>query len=398
MRTIAPERIILGILGRLREDGRLFASLHKGEEIDITPWVEGGDHLVHSVSGFDRKAHIKWSGAGVFTGGVLTNDVTVCWAGQPMNLSLVFEPPLASGQEASNHQWTVEGPPYADIDYTSQYGRTPVLTNLTTPAISYYWARRFKTTVICEAEVEGEKMEAKATFDVRKPTVFWTLTPEDQVRVGVRWTNDTNLWPGYWLTCGLGYTLNDVGMFFSFEIPGVAALRGFTNSDFHLEMVQLLTAEIKENFAHPDGTNAARQLIARGVDALPDDYVYQRWLVDAPGSDSSSYYRSNYTTDTPGDPLLPDRAYLSRQDAYQSYLLFRPSGGKPVPLKVANWNWSGSANRTNGVFVLWGIPTNPQPASGDRCDEPPQWEGRVQDKMAPDSPYWQTNSVPFPLE
>jgi hypothetical protein len=315
-----------------------------------------------------------------------------------MNLSLVFEPPLASAQEASNHQWTVEGPPYADIDYTPQHGRTPVLTNLTTPAISYYWARRFKTTVTCEAEAEGEKVEATATFDVRKPTVFWTLTPEDQVRVGGRWTNDTNLWQGYWLTCGLGYTLNDVGMFFSFEIPSVPALRGYTNSSFSLHMVQLLGTCIKENFANPEGTNLARQLVENGVDSLPGKYAYETWEIAPPGQNELAYSRIGATTDTPGDPLLPDRAYLSRQDAYQSYLLFHPDGGKPVPLKVANWNWSGSANRTNGVFVLWGTPTNPQPASGDRCDEPPQWEGRIQDKMATDSPYWQTNSVPFPLE
>jgi hypothetical protein len=367
----------------------LFASLNKGEDIDITPWVEGGDHLVHSVSGFDRKAHIKWSGAGVFTGGVLTNDVTVCWAGQPMNLSLVFEPPLASGQEASNHQWTIPGPAYADIVYTATNGAAYPLTKLTTNVVQYYWAKEFaKAEVKCKVEVGGVATETVAWFDVRKPKVEWKLTPKHPVAVTNRCA-PAGGFSGPFLTCGLGKACNDtnmVGMLFEYEIVD---MKGYSQN-FTLRWLQLVSTSLQLNLAE---TNVAASISTNGLDTR---YPIKSWLpfpllnMDMTGSDD----------DSPFQGLVPEFAMLSREDQFAAHLLFEPSGGKPVPLKRAVWGWRGTAVATTNAPLGFDLrsPTNPDPAIGQSWDSPPTWIANITNALDPANYSVTTNLFPIPPE
>jgi hypothetical protein len=70
-----------------------------------------------------------------------------------------------------------------------------------------------------------------------------------------------------------------------------------------------------------------------------------------------------------------------RTDRFDSYLMFEPDGGIPVPIKKASWNWYGRAKTTNlkptGVFVGVLPFVNPTAAVGQDCSNYPQWNTNI---------------------
>ena len=318
----------------------------------------------------------------------ITGKKKVVWAGEGMTLTASVSG-IPVGSTASNYQWSVAGPAYADIDYTSQYGRAPLLSNTTNSTVHYYWAKEFMTNVTCSVEVGGQRLEGKTTFEVRKPEVSWTLTAKNTV---VIYTNVH----GPALGCGIaGGTTNNCGMLFEWKISNY---KGYT-SDFELRMVQLVNTTIKENFATPIGNSLSRGVATNGLDTA---FPFDDWdLVPPPGL-FPNYPGYNFTPDSPYELLSGAVSFVSREDSFTSVLLFRPSGGKYVPLKTASWSWAGKAGiaGTNGssTFQLIPTPTNPQSATGYPLDVPPTWEGNIADMTATNSPCWKTNTTLYPVQ
>ena len=91
---------------------------------------------------------------------------------------------------------------------------------------------------------------------------------------------------------------------------------------------------------------------------------------------------------------------MRRQNDFGCYLMFKPAGGKPVPLKLATWNWYGRAQRqnTNSPPEFSGVTpfTNPQPAIGVNCFSHPEWTNNSFNMKDVGSPYWQFHSSQYP--
>jgi hypothetical protein len=77
--------------------------------------------------------------------------------------------------------------------------------------------------------------------------------------------------------------------------------------------------------------------------------------------------------------------------------MFTPAGGKPVPLKLATWNWYGTAQRvgTNvpAIYVDGGIHTNQLSATGANCFIHPQWTDNAASMQQNN---WQLHSTQYP--
>lgn len=72
-----------------------------------------------------------------------------------------------------------------------------------------------------------------------------------------------------------------------------------------------------------------------------------------------------FHTDNPGTICYNGDYKVTDSGSYQMFLMFQPSGGIRVPLKLAEWNWSGTGNAdTNGVWTL-GSTNAPPPSGGD---------------------------------
>ena len=74
------------------------------------------------------------------------------------------------------------------------------------------------------------------------------------------------------------------------------------------------------------------------------------------GNDLVSYLQwlnTDYYVDPPGAACHNGDFKVSDSGSYQAFLMFQPSGGIAVPLKLIKWNWSGVATSdTNGNWTL----------------------------------------------
>ena len=249
--------------------------------------------------------------------------------------------------------------------------------------VDFYWVDGGNKDVQCTATVVGQTLTAKTTFNVVRPEISFILTPKwGDVRV-----LKTSCKPSYYqLTTGPNCNdTNDVGMYYDFHVED---LKGYTGL-FTVQMVQLINYDFKEN----DTNNYDHSISAKSVHTgyvLDTDYPYYEC-----GYANGQPIADTFNTDSPNEKLIKPTMAEQRSDHFSDYLMFIPEGGKPVPLKLAAWNWSGSAYYIAGNpdgYALCGQPTIPQAATGADCYEHPQWTNNWQTIMR-DSTYWtfQTN-------
>jgi hypothetical protein len=235
--------------------------------------------------------------------------------------------------------------------------------------VTYLWTGEFTNArVSCQATVKGQTLTAQAFFNVKKPEVAWTLTAISPVTVDARVDrNDGGL------MCGRGKTndvyLDQVGMIFSYTVVN---RKGYPGS-LQLEMVHLISTSLTAT-----SINTNDPPLVLWVPFVLDTLYPYRGIVWTASETSGE---TNRTDDSPWESTGGNLNTLSRGDQYKAYLLYTPSGGKPTPLKVADWAWSGVAQRlTNNsqvVFDLLGTPVNPHSTNGQRCAEPPTWTNNI---------------------
>ena len=316
-----------------------------------------------------------------------TNTVIV---GQQMNLRCQLSVTMTN-VTPTNFQWTVPG--YAISNYVANGSSGIVYTNfpLNNSNVVFYWVDgATNRTILCSATVNGQKITAQATFNVLRPDVTWTLTPKDSVAVD---TNYADPPPGYYggyyfLRTGKDYTTNDYGMLYSFQVTD---LKGYTGS-YDLGCCQIITVDWKRNLELPDGSSYSKSLTGKGLDVV----MFVPW--DAfTGFSLYGQVISGYTHDSPADPLDNPISFDWRGDSFEEYLIFTPAGGKPVPLKLATWNWYGTAKRmstnTPPTFVGGGVFTNQQAAIGRDCFIYPQWTNNVVNIQQNN---WELHSTEYP--
>ena len=305
-----------------------------------------------------------------------------------MNPSFQFDG--AASDPATNYLWDVPSPAYTDILYANDVGIAPPVTytSLTNSTVTYYWtAESQRAEVSCQAVVRGVTNYAKTFFEVRKPEVNWSLTPISPVAVTNRFDRF-----GIFLTCGRGGDdTNNAGMLFQYDISD---WKRYTNLS-SLKMVQLVTTTIHENLA--SNTNQSRGITTNGLDQT---FPFTDWVVMPWPPLPLPFQHHGLAKDSPAEALTGRADFLSRSDVFQSYLLFQPDGGKPVPLKLATWSWVGQARMsTNSPLSYELVPpiTSPSASTGTACSVPPTWTNNIDTLTADDSPCWTTNNFRYPM-
>jgi hypothetical protein len=247
-----------------------------------------------------------------------TNSVIV---GQQMNLQcrLSMTNSFMTNFPLANFKWTIPG--YAISNYVADGQSGVVYTNfsITSSNVNFYWVDGGIKQVQISATVNGQTITGQAAFNVLRPTATVTTTTAT-VAVTTAW-GDLEI--AYGTPAQFGITFTN-----SITMPN-----GFSGTN---EWVQEITSTLRRAQTN-DGSGAWYRLQASGV--LDTHYPY-------PPISSDS------TRDAPGQGLNSQWQNISISDNFNMWLMFKPTGGQWVPLKVVTWNWGGTASQTGGVWTL----------------------------------------------
>ncbi|MEJ0091058.1 MAG: hypothetical protein WDM80_15110 [Limisphaerales bacterium] len=356
--------------GLMNEDGAYWGetvvSGPQGANVDVTPTATrlfGYNDYTFNVQAQELQLKIVDASSGTD----LTAQTNTVIVGQQINLRCQWSLTNAvlTNFPLANFQWTVPGNTFSD--YVATVESAVLYTNFPTTHsnVLFYWSDgATNRTVQCSATINGQRISAQATFNVLRPEVTWTLTPKDTVAVDTNFDADPIFNGYYFLRTGKNFSTNDVGMLYAFQVTD---LKGITN-DYNFQFYQITTIDWRKNIQFTEGTNSYALSQSVAGTAYDEQFPYP-WHI---------YSKTNgYATDTPADPLTADIAFLWRADRFEDYLMFTPVGGKPVPIKMAAWNWYGRAQRTNSTspptFVGVTPFTNAQAAIGIDCFIYPTW-------------------------
>jgi hypothetical protein len=93
MRTIPPELMELGALGKMGEDGLLYLALPKGDRLDISPRVVTKQHVLATLGSTERKIVVVANGVELDPDTVRP-EAAGFWAGEQISFSIGEIPPL----------------------------------------------------------------------------------------------------------------------------------------------------------------------------------------------------------------------------------------------------------------------------------------------------------------
>jgi hypothetical protein len=361
--AIPAEKETIGVFGGPDTNFEKWLMLPEGETFDLTPLAAGETGLYGmfpQVAKYKPRILIGTANAWIDCTG---SNIPVV-VGENIGLAWDMPPLFDASQGATDFHWSIPG--YAIASWTPTATSATLDTNInlanSTNPISFCWVDGGTKHVEINFTFAGQKLSAATTFKVVRPEVTWTLTAKHHVAVETNNCDTDGFAAYYHLQTGKKCSTNDVGMYFAFQATD---MKGYSGS-YEFQFVQIATIDWKANLdLHTPGTNWSKYREGRGLDG---GYPYQGVAWNG---------ASGKATDTPWHVLADPVVVLWRRDSFESYLMFKPSGGTAVPLKRATWNWYGCAQRqtTNSpprfaaVFPF----TNPQSAVGADCLDPPQW-------------------------
>jgi hypothetical protein len=132
------------------------------------------------------------------------------------------------------------------------------------------------------------------------------------------------------------------------------------NTNYFLEWVQLITANPESIIEN--GVTHTHEIT--GV-VLDSDYPY-------------GFTTYPLTADAPAI-TLSDSNETAASDAQVAkiWLMFRPWGGRPVPLRTVTWSFSGAATNSGSAWILTNTNWTVNPADADAATVFPVWTNNV---------------------
>jgi hypothetical protein len=287
------------------------------------------------------------------TGSNLTAQANTVIVGQQMNLVCQL---AAGGSSLTNFQWMVPGYAvtnfYVSTDALQTNGYPVSLSATNNQAIYFWWADGATNRVVrCSATVNGKKVTGQATFNVVKPTALITTISGTVALDGNFPILNID---GSLITNIFALHYGDL------DIPGINIYKtisiplGFSGSN---QWVQIINSQVRG----VQGTNGTWYL-KQATNVLDTYYPY-------PGNNTT-------VNDTPGEGIegsIPVEA-VSAADNFSMCLMFKPTGGQWVPLKVVNWNWGGVGSLSGTNWVL--TSSNATNTIGDLFIYP-QWTNNI---------------------
>ena len=281
-------------------------------------WIESANWFSFGGFGNQRlKATILWGSADV------TDTTTNTIVGQRVLLSAAVD---AAGFGIQTYQWTVPSKRDADWYADSSSSTEVPLTNTTNSTVSFFWVDGGFKDVSCWitlTNAAGTKvlLKAKTKFEVKRPTASISATINT---AGVTVNSDYHE-AGTWLHFGKRSS------------PGIRFCQ--TNSP-------------PPGFA---GDYQFVQLVNPYRTRLLTNGTWQAWY--GAGLDSGYPYDTptDCVLDAPGSPLNDQFLQKSVNDAFQMWLMFKPSGDANwVPLRELDWWWNGGADAGGGWHLTYG--------------------------------------------
>jgi hypothetical protein len=292
------------------------------------------------------------------TGSNLTTRVSPVIVGQQMNLKcqLMVSNEVVTNYPLANFQWTVPGLTFTDYVATAESAVLYTNLSLNNSNVVFYWADGGIKQVQCSATVNGTKVTDQATFNVLKPTAQ-IITSGGTVALNY-------YQGGIRLHCG--DVFGTVGMWFNvtnFSVP--PPFSGNTN----INWFQMVTSQLRREQAssgqwyRKQGTNLCDGGIKPGTSfPYPFDETFQYPIA----------------TDSPKSDALVNYIGVDYFDTFDMWLMYKPNGGKWVPLQKVSWHWDGAGN-WNGTNWTLTSHTDPGSPTGVNIANHPTWRRNVDD-------------------
>jgi hypothetical protein len=319
----------------LDSDGLKIISAPGGQIMDVTPKArpnhyEGGPGV--------ETPQLKICDA---NNNDLTQGTNTVVAGQQINLQCRL---LNCPRPATNFQWTIPG--FAISNYVASVNSGIVYTNFPTNGtnVTFYWVDGNSNLVVsCAATVGDQRIVGQARFNVVKPAAKITT-----------YTNSVSFDPNYFLGLALHFgtptPITWAGIICSNSVPLNLPL-GYSG---HIQWVQLI--------------NSTKTFSGNGPPLTTNNFGYDPNVYPYLGNTNWGYSLA----DSPGQAVNSSFTGLVRQDSFQDWLMFQADGvtSIPVPIRLLNRSWGGTAAFTNGYWSGSGSATVDQDTL---TASPPQW-------------------------
>jgi hypothetical protein len=337
---VPPQQIQIGSLGNLDTNGNLFVVLPDNDPDNVTLKVNGDDNYTFTVSATEYTlrvaANTQWLSDG------LTPNPQFC-VGQQITFSPSWTPSAPPYVDAAV-QWTLPGTfvntnsdPNCDLFYSedaSQLNRiaTSPSGSLSTSCWYVDKLQSGNATLAMNLTLTNGQhisLSASGTFDVHRPTTAQAspYQPDGNPTAIIANNPDWNLFSLYSpLALSLGVTGVTNDMSFQHTITTDSFSAGQAG------YVQVITSgdiETSPGLTQPSGIalDAALGEFPRGQPAIPANTTTNVWFCDAPLV-----------------PLPKSSAYVTEDTSFSTYLMFKPSGGIWVPLRLIQWELHDEAD------------------------------------------------------
>ncbi|MGA2061286.1 MAG: hypothetical protein ABSG67_12440 [Thermoguttaceae bacterium] len=205
--------------------------------------------------------------------------------------------------------------------------------------IDYYWINGGTSLdVRFSVLIAGIGISADAYFNVLRPTATLTATPTtDDPAIDA-----SDAGRGFGLSLHFGSWRSNT----SYGITWNASVSTTLNGAGQIAFTQLFNAD--DHITDSQGSKEKRT--TNGNYVLDDPTPYGGTTVSV-GSNATGNITGN---DSPTSPLDNSLKTFSRNDAYDLYLMYKPTGGIWVTLSVLHWAWAGSATK-NSQTGSWSL-------------------------------------------
>jgi hypothetical protein len=344
---VPPQQIQIGSLGNLDTNGNLYVLLPDNNPDNVTLKVNGSDKYTYpSPTVTEYQLHIIQNGNQDVTGSNVTAIV-----GQPINLTCQIEDANGHAPPApwsiTNYAWKVPGITFSDYVANASSGILYTAFPTTNSGVSYYWVDGGSKPVTCAVQAMGKTLSAQTTFNVVRPTAhIATITGS------VALDNNFPIFSEGITILGLHYgntNINGISFIGTISIP-----TGFSGDD---QFVQVINSQIREH-QFTNGVWYAK----KATNVLDTIYPYTE--------------NNLQTSDTPGEGVDPTDEGISSSDNFTMTLMFRPTGGQWVPLRLVNWSWSGIGTLSGTNWVLTSSNNAANPSDTNSITHP-QWSDNI---------------------
>jgi alpha-tubulin suppressor-like RCC1 family protein len=282
-------------------------------------------------------------------GNIISGQTNFVIVGQQMNLScqLSVTNPVLMNSMLTNFQWTVPGYAISNFIYNADSGIVYSNFPTTNSAAVFYWVDGATNRVLqCSARIGGVTISGQAVFNVLRPRATISAA-----------TTSVNVNDSTTYIALIFDTLTTDGITFS---NSIIVPPGFSGSNLWIQVSFFKVRQLQDtNLTWHVQTESG--MPPYGDAPIPYQTFFDGNPVDAPGMRL---------------PLGPGYLQGFAGNNFGMWMMFQPSNGIPVPLRIVNWFWSGTATNGSGGWTLLTGTNSVNPSDSD-TETFPTWNSNI---------------------